>query len=62
MEKAQLALIFFALLSVVLYTLGVMLAIGVVQMLAKGKAQRPVFKALGWPWWILRAVLEGKWN
>lgn len=60
MDMAHGFLIFFALLSVALYALGLIMAIGVIEMLSKRIVGRQKFlRAAAWPWWILRAWAEG---
>lgn len=59
MDSIHILVVFLALVSVGLYFLGLMLALGVIQYLHKGKSKNPIFKAALWPIWIGAAVVEG---
>lgn len=59
MDSMHMLVVFLALVSIGLYFLGLMLALGIIQHLHKGKHRNPIFKAALWPIWIGAAVAEG---
>lgn len=61
MDLYNLAVIFLGLLSIALYACGVIMAIGVVKLMSQGKSKGRL-RAFGWPYYILKATIEGLWD